>query len=87
MLSLMMVFVLFGTLLPVLHGVHEKLQLKKERVTAYETLHEGALQMQSEKSTYGTRTVNGVAYQWQMDEYLCVRYNNYKGTPTAICLK
>jgi hypothetical protein len=86
MLSLVMVFVLFGTLLPALQGMHQTIQLKKERVAAFETMHEGAIEMQSEHSDHGMRTVNGVEFHWQMDEDLCVSYNNYRGTPTAICL-
>jgi hypothetical protein len=86
MLSLAMVFLLFGSLLPVLQGMHESIQLKKERVFAFETMHEGAIEMQAEHSDHGTRTVDGVAYHWQMGERLCVNYTNYKGAPTALCL-
>ena len=87
MLSLLLVFVLFGTLLPVLHGMHEKLQLKKERVTAFETMHEGALTMQSEHIKQGMRTINGTTYHWKMAGLLCVSYTNYKGEATDICLE
>lgn len=81
-----MVFMLFGSLLPVLQGMHEKLQLKKERAAAFETMHEGAIKMQSENAKSGTRTINGIVYHWQLDGRMCVSYNNYKGEPEAICL-
>lgn len=87
MLSLMMVFVLFGTLLPVLQEIHEKLELKKERVAAFDTMHEGALEMQAQQTSAGSRTVNGIVYQWEMEDSLCVSYTTFKGVPTAICLE
>ncbi|TWT26470.1 hypothetical protein FQV30_10170 [Planomicrobium sp. CPCC 101110] len=87
MLSLAMVFLLFGSLLPVLQGMHEKLQLKRERATAFETMFEGAVQMQSESALRGMRTVNGTVYHWQMERHMCVSYDNYQGEPQVICLE
>ncbi|TWT09382.1 hypothetical protein FQV28_05755 [Planomicrobium sp. CPCC 101079] len=87
MLSLAMVFVLFGSLLPVLHGMHEKLQLKRERAAAFETMYEGAIEMQSENAKSGMRTINGTVYHWQMDTHMCASYNTYKGEPEVVCLE
>ncbi|WP_106532649.1 hypothetical protein [Planomicrobium soli] len=86
MLSLTIIFVLFGSLLPVLQGMHEKLQLKKERVAAFETMHEGVIEMQAVQVRSGTRKLNGVDYHWQMDGNICVSYTNYKGKPESECL-
>lgn len=82
-----MVFVLFGTLLPILQGMHEKLELKKERVTAFDTMHEGAVEMKARHTSAGSRTINGIVYKWEMEDSLCVSYTTFNGVPTTICLK
>jgi hypothetical protein len=86
MLSLFMLFMLFGTLLPVMQQLQQSAHLKKERMIAYETLHEGAKEIRFLQNTSGERQVNGVVYRWEMAEQLCVRYENYKRDEKIICI-
>ena len=82
-----MLFMLFGTLLPVMQQLQQSIHLKKERMTAFETLHEGAKEMRAFGSAAGERRVNGVVYRWEMAEQLCVHYENYKQAEKTICLE
>lgn len=85
MVSLFMIFIIFGSLLPVMHSVQQSLQVKKERVSAYETLHEAAREISSTGSVHGQRTVNGIVYSWQMAGRLCVDYAGYKEKQEQLC--
>ncbi|MBT2582295.1 hypothetical protein J7E21_05720 [Planococcus sp. ISL-109] len=86
MLSLFMVFLVFGSLLPLIHDMHMRLELKKERHAAYETLHEAAKLIAQSGVDGGTRTVNGIVYSWQSKGH-CVDYSDYRGEEQRICLK
>ncbi|MCP2034940.1 hypothetical protein L1279_001927 [Planomicrobium sp. HSC-17F08] len=87
MVSLLMLFMLFGTLLPVMQQLQQSLHLKKERMIAVETLHEGAKEMRGFKNTSGERRVNGTVYRWEMAEQLCVHYENYQKAEKTICIE
>lgn len=86
MLSLFMVFLVFGSLLPLIQEMHIRLELKKERHAAYETLHEAAKQIALKDAEAGTRTVNGIIYSWQSEGH-CVEYSDYRGEEQRLCLK
>ncbi|AQQ53009.1 hypothetical protein [Planococcus lenghuensis] len=81
MLSLTIVFILFGSLVPLMQGMHTSLQLKKERVAAYETLYEGARL----GTPGGTRMAEGIRFTWQMTDRLCVYYDNFRNEKETIC--
>ncbi|WP_142827834.1 hypothetical protein [Planococcus soli] len=85
MLSLFMVFIIFGSLLPVMLSVQQSLHMKKERVSAYETLHEAAREVSSTGSVHGQRKVGGIVYNWQMADLLCVDYADYQGKQKRLC--
>lgn len=86
MLSLFMFFIIFGTLLPAFHYTQQAMYLKKEKVIAYETMHEGAKQVAAKGAAAGQRVVNGTLYQWTFSGDLCVSYKNYKDTQQTLCL-
>ncbi|RNF41286.1 hypothetical protein [Planococcus salinus] len=86
MLSLFIVMLLFGAVLPVSQQLQESLQLKKERVAAYETMYEGAKEMKASGSAEGERLVDGVVYSWAIGVSVCVEYENYKGAGEILCL-
>ncbi|WP_100069870.1 hypothetical protein [Planococcus donghaensis] len=86
MVSLLMVFILFGSLLPVMIGIQHSLQVKKERVSAFETLHEAAREISTTGNLQGQRTVNNILYSWEMEEQLCVDYVDYKEQRRRICI-
>lgn len=85
MVSLFMVFIIFGSLLPVMLSVQQSLHVKKERVSAYETLHEAAREISSAGSVHGQRTVNGTIYSWEFSDRLCVDYADYQGKQKQLC--
>lgn len=87
MLSLLIIFMLFGTLLPTMQKMHQTLDDKKLRSTAYETLHEATKVMSVNGSTRGERTVNQVVFSWQYDSDLCVTYNNYRSLTEIVCIE
>lgn len=82
-----MLFMLFGTLLPVMHQLQQSIHLKKERMIAYETLHEGAKEIRYLQNESGKRQVNGTVYRWEMAEQLCVYYENYRQVEKTICIE
>ncbi|WP_298829311.1 hypothetical protein [uncultured Planococcus sp.] len=85
MVSLFMVFIIFGSLLPIMLNMQRNLEEKKERVSAYETLHEAAREISSTGASNGQRTVNGIVYSWEMAGGLCVDYTDYKGQAERLC--
>lgn len=86
MLSLFLVMLMFGTVLPMAQHLHHSAHVKKERFTAYETMHEGAKEMKAGGSHKGQRQVDGIVYEWEMADTLCVSYLNYKGQVKTLCL-
>lgn len=86
MLSLFMVFLVFGSLLPLAHEMHVRLELKKERFAAYETLHEAAKVIASTGRTEGQRSVNGILYSWQAEGH-CVEYMDFQGKQEQLCIE
>ncbi len=87
MVSLSIIFVIFGSLLPVMIGAQHSLHVKKERVNAFETLHEAAREWNATGKMQGQRTVNGIFYQWQMSDELCVEYMDYKKHRRQLCIE
>lgn len=87
MLSLLIIFMLFGTLLPLMQKMHGTLNDKEMRLTGYETLHEAAKRIQANGEISGVRTVNGTLYSWTYGEQLCVEYGNYRSLPEIVCLE
>ncbi|TWT08186.1 hypothetical protein FQV26_10355 [Planococcus sp. CPCC 101016] len=87
MVSLFMVFIIFGSLLPAMLSVQQSLQEKKERTSAFETLHEAARKISSSGALQGQRTVNGIVYNWEMADRLCVDYADFKGEQEQLCIE
>lgn len=85
MVSLFMVFIIFGSLLPAMLSVQQSLQVKKERVSAFETLHEAAREIHSTGALHGRRSVNGIVYSWEMADSLCVDYADFRGQQERLC--
>lgn len=87
MLSLLIVFMLFGTLLPTMQKMHQTLDDKHLQAAAYETLHEAAKMMKIYGSASGKRSVNNVDYLWVYSTDLCVHYENNRAEPKIICVE
>lgn len=87
MLSLLIIFMLFGTLLPTMQKMQQTLDDKQLRATAFETLHEAAKIIKAYGEIQGVRTVNGVIFSWDYHSELCVRYKNYRSLQETICLE
>lgn len=85
MLSLFMFFIVFGTLLPTFQYTQQAMHLKKEKMIAYETMHEGAKQL-ANGAVSGQRKVDGTVYRWEFSGDLCVSYENYKEQQQTVCL-
>lgn len=83
--SLFIAFSIFGTLLPAMQQMHESLELKRERVNAYETLHEAAKEMKQSGKVSGMRRVDTVLYEWKSAPELCVSYHTYQRQRETIC--
>ncbi|MFD1030712.1 hypothetical protein [Metaplanococcus flavidus] len=85
MLSLLIIFMLFGTLLPLMQKMHQTLDDKQLRTIAFETMHEAAKTIQATGKDFGTRTVNSTVFSWEYGTKLCVDYENYRHLPETIC--
>ncbi|MBU9672771.1 hypothetical protein KQ939_06195 [Planococcus sp. CP5-4] len=81
-----MVFLVFGSLLPLVHDMQIRLEMKKERLAAYETLHEAAKIIASTGSTHGERSVNGILYLWQAEGH-CVEYVDFQEKQVRLCIE
>lgn len=87
MLSLLIVMMIFGTLVPTMLKMQQTLDDKQLRVSAFETLHEAAKIMKATGATSGERSVNAVLFQWEYSGQLCVAYNNYRSSQETVCAK
>ncbi|QHJ71468.1 hypothetical protein [Planococcus halotolerans] len=87
MLGLLIIFILFGTLMPTMQKMHQTLDDKQLRVTAYETLYEAARIIKRNGSAEGERTVNDVVFSWRYSTNLCVVYRNYRSTMETVCIE
>lgn len=85
MLSLFMVFLVFGSLLPLAQDMQARLELKKERLAAFETMHEAAKVTAVSNATAGERTVNGIRYVWFAGGR-CVKYTDFRGEDEQLCV-
>lgn len=85
MLSLMIIFMLFGTLLPLMQKMQQTLDDKQLRATAYETMHEAAKTIRATGASSGQRTVNHTVFAWEFEDGLCVSYKNYRLQPVTVC--
>lgn len=74
-LTLTIVIVIFGTLLPFATAVTSKLQMKKAQMYATETALQGAIYFSSYGLIEGIRQVEGVDYDWTVNgQSVCVSY-------------
>jgi len=74
-LTLTIVIVIFGTLLPFSATVTSKLQIKKAHMYAAETAHQGAIYFKAFGLMEGVRKADGVDYDWTIDgQSVCVSY-------------
>lgn len=87
MLSLLIIFMLFGTLLPTMQKMQGTLDDKQLRATAYETMHEAAKTIKANGLPAGKRTVNNVLFTWEYGSDLCVAYKNYRSLPVTVCVE
>lgn len=85
MVSLLIITMLFGTLVPTMQKMHQSLESKQLRGTAYETMHEAAKVILSTGASSGERTVNEVLFKWEYGSELCVSYLDYRLSPVTIC--
>lgn len=82
-----MLFMMFGTLLPVMQGLQQSLHGKKERLAAYETLHEAAIEVAGFGAARGERKAAGTLYRWEIAEQLCVYYDDFRNEQQKECLE
>lgn len=74
-LTLTIVIVIFGTLLPFSSIVTSKLHVKKAHMYAAETAYQGAIYFRAYGLMEGVRQVDGVDYDWTIDgQSVCVSY-------------
>lgn len=75
-LTLTIVMVIFGTLLPLASTMSLKLQIKKSQMYAAETALQGAIYFKAYGLLEGVRQVDSVNYDWVIEgQSVCVSYN------------
>ncbi len=75
-LTLTIVLVIFGTLLPLASTMSLKLQMKKTQMYAAETALQGAIYFKVHGLLEGGRQVDGVNYDWSIEgQSVCVSYS------------
>lgn len=87
MLSLLIIFMLFGTLMPIMQKMHQTLDDKQLRAIAYETMHDAAKIIRASGEISGMRTVNGTVFTWAYNGGMCVEYKNYRSIEEIVCLE
>ncbi|WP_318615009.1 hypothetical protein [Sporosarcina sp. YIM B06819] len=74
-LTLAVVMVIFGTLLPLASTMTTKLQMKKLQMYAAETALQGAIYFKAYGWLEGNRQENGIDFDWTIEgQAVCVRY-------------
>ncbi|WP_203246922.1 hypothetical protein [Sporosarcina beigongshangi] len=75
-LTLTIVMVIFGSLLPLATTMTSKLQMKKMQMYAAETALQGAIYFKAHGLTAGYRQVDEVDYHWSIEgQAVCVSYH------------
>lgn len=75
-LTLTIVMVIFGTLLPLASTMSLKLQMKKSQMYAAETALQGAIYFKAYGLLEGVRQIDGVNYDWSIEgQSVCVSYS------------
>lgn len=78
-LSVMIIMLLCGTLIPISYTMKTNLYHKKLEVFAVETAYEGLKRSQHQHINEGVKIIEGVAYQWVFDgQQICVNFENTK---------
>lgn len=86
MLTLSVVVVIFGTLLPLATKVTSKLYERKLAMHAAETAYYGSILYRSYQLTEGTREIDGKYFDWVIEgQAICVVYEQ-SGEETAKCI-
>lgn len=76
LLTLAIVMLIFGTLLPHSILLRDRLEMKKISMYAAETLYVASLLNQSYGYQQGERSRGGISFEWQWREHeLCVYYS------------
>ncbi|MFS0689730.1 hypothetical protein AB1K89_10850 [Sporosarcina sp. 179-K 8C2 HS] len=76
MLSLVVITVIFGTLLPLYSHLSERLEMKKMAMHAAESAYHGAILYHAYGMMAGTNRIEKSVYQWSIDsEGICVTYH------------
>ena len=74
-LTLTIVIIIFGTLLPFATKVTSKLQMKKAQMHATETAYQGAIYFNAYGMKEGITSIEGVNYDWTVEGHsVCVSY-------------
>lgn len=82
-LSVVIIMLLCGTLIPISYTMKTNLHHKKLEVFAAETAYEGVKISHYQGINEGTKTIEGVAYHWSFDgQRICVTFQNSKGNRT-----
>lgn len=75
-LSLVIITIIFGTLLPLYSHMSVRLEMKKMSMHAAESAYHGAIHYQSYGMMSGTNRIEKVVYQWSVNhEGICVTYH------------
>ena len=75
MLTLTILIVIFGTLLPLATNITSLLHNKHHSMRAAETAYQGAITYSAYSIAEGTRSIDGVHYKWIVEENkICVSY-------------
>lgn len=76
-LSVMIIMLLCGTLIPISYTMKTNLYHKKLEVFAVEIAYEGLKRSQHQHINEGVKIIEGVAYQWAFDgQQICVNFEN-----------
>ncbi|KOS68075.1 hypothetical protein AEA09_05575 [Lysinibacillus contaminans] len=82
-LSVVIIMLLCGTLIPISYTMKTNLHHKKLEVFAAETAYEGVKISHYQGINEGTKMIEGVAYHWSFDgQQICVTFQNTKGNRT-----
>lgn len=80
MLSLLIIMLIFGSLLPLASALHAASVNKKQAASAAETAYQAAIHFKRSSQTAGSRIIEKAEYRWVVAERgICVNYETLRG--------
>lgn len=88
MLTIAILFMITGVLIPLMVGIRGQLEDKKRSMHAAETAYHSVFEARYSKVEDGERRIDGVVYHWKREgRRICIEYFSHNSSSKRICVE